>query len=468
LSALVQDIGPENLPTVVAKLKADPTIAPADLSDSVRQGVQKLYGNVEGPHVNYLGDVTRQRTANAAADLEQHMNANLGTVIDPVKKLDELKTNISKVGSQIINPVLAKTKPVDITDVVNYIDQRTKPFGITPSAKSAELPLSDAAQKELVGIRDLLSNDKSQLTDPNQLHKLQSAMRVEAETLIKHGGQDARAGYAISNLRQKVIDAIDASGETPGAYREALGKYRDANDVDRAFEHGHDAIMKNGRNLEDRPEFFEKWVKDADPNELQAAREGARIAYDTQMNGFKHAARRGTDIGDVDFNRRRMSALFGAEEEANMFNAFQAAKNKADTNSKLIQGSQTQMRNVQNSRFEPYNPKKDEGGPLRTLVNFAIPAAAEAGSTFFGAPIGVGTALGIGGLIGSKVASKVAGAAKTKVIKSLENERNLAYSKYALPNTPEARADLIQKLDAIASSPPKQSILRKVTGALQP
>ena len=53
--------------------------------------------------------------------------------------------------------------------------------------------------------------------------------------------------------------------------------------------------------------------------ELDAAREGARVAIDTQMNGFKSAARRGTDVGQSDFNQQRIEALFGKEEAAKLF-----------------------------------------------------------------------------------------------------------------------------------------------------
>ena len=117
---------------------------------------------------------------------------------------------------------------------------------------------------------------------------------------------------AIFQVRNNMVDAIDkASG---GKYKPALNNYRDEYHIQDAFEHGHDAIIKNSKALGDRPEYFEKWVKDAKPEEVQAAKEGARIAYDTQMNAFKHAARRGTDIGDVEFNRRRLTALFGEAE----------------------------------------------------------------------------------------------------------------------------------------------------------
>lgn len=468
---LVEDIGPENVGYVAKEMRANPNLTPADLSPSVKMGAQKLFAGVEGPHVNYLGGVTEQRLSNASKDLEQHMNANLGKVVNPVEKLKELKDSIRAVGKEKISPALEGAKPVDTNSVVKYIDDVGKP-GINSALDLKTGLTSPKIEEELSHIKKYLTDGKSFRTDPHQLNDIQSMFRVTSEKLLaSQDGASKRMGGILAEVRNKLVDAIDnASG---GKYKPALKDYRDEFHIQDAFEHGHDTIIKNGKNISDRPEFFEKWVKDASEPELKAAREGARLAYDTQMNGFKHAARRGTDIGDVEFNKRRMSALFGKEEADKMFKLFEDAKKVADTNNKLVQGSQTQMRNVQDSYFKPTDPKKSSG-PLSTAVNVGLPVAGEAGMQYLSA----GTAPGIGALatgalmLGAKTIGATASATKNSIIKKIENERNLSYSKLALPVEPIAREKLIQQLEAVANAPTKPSLINrtasKITRAVPP
>lgn len=462
---LVEDIGPQNAGKVAAAMEANPRLTPADLSDNVMHGIQKLYANVEGSHVDYLGKVTEARKASAAAHLENEMNRNLGSVVDPVAKLEELQNKIKEVGKKDIQPALQAIKaPIDLTSSVNYIDKKLTP-DLHNVLTTKEGPLTDEAKKELQKFRDLfveeqVAKDGTKIQgirtiSPDSANTLQSVIRSTAERLIERGGQDARIGYALQGLRNHIVDTLDkASG---GTYKPALAKYRDEYHVSDAFERGHDSIMANSRKLESRPEFFEKWVKDATPAELEAAREGARIAYDTQMNAFKHAARRGTDIGDVDFNMRRMSALFGDTEAKKMAKIFEDEKRIADRNNKLTQNSQTQMRNAQNSYFEP---NKKAGASLTDLV---VPAAAmETAGAMMGAP-GVGTGLAIALKGANYAGGKVAG----KVTKALEENRNMAYAKYALPTTGPDRAQLIADLKAVAAQQsPKPKLSQRAANSI--
>jgi succinyl-CoA synthetase beta subunit len=59
------------------------------------------------------------------------------------------------------------------------------------------------------GYRDMITNDKTVLTNPDVLNKVQSGMRRTADGLLKSIDPEAKAmGYALHNLRQKVIDAV--------------------------------------------------------------------------------------------------------------------------------------------------------------------------------------------------------------------------------------------------------------------
>jgi hypothetical protein len=399
------------------------------------------------------------------------MNTNLGPVVNPVEKLKELKDNIRAVGKEKINPALAEAKPVDTNSVVKFIDDIAKP-GVNSKLDLNTGLTSPKIEEELSHIKKYLTDGTSFRTDPKQLNDIQSMFRITSEKLLaSQDGASKRLGGILAEVRNKLVDAIDTS--SGGKYKPALKDYRDEFHIQDAYEHGHDAILKNGKTMSDRPEFFEKQVKDYTSAEMQAAKEGARLAYDTQMNGFKHAARRGTDIGDVEFNRRRMSALFGKEEADNMFKLFEDAKKVADTNNKLVQGSQTQMRNVQDSYFKPHDPAKAKS-TVGTAINVGLPVAGEAAAQYLsgGQSMGLG-ALATGALMGTvKLGSTAAAATKNAIIKKIENERNLSYSKMALPVEPISREQLIKQLEAVSRLPTKQSLLSrtssKVTKVIPP
>lgn len=236
-----------------------------------------------------------------------------------------------------------------------------------------------------------------------------------------------------------------------GSYKPALSKYRDEKQVENAFNMGQLVTRNKLGRLEDSPEFWDKWVKDASPQELEAAREGARLAVQHQIAGFKAGARKGQDIVESEFNRDKLSSLFGEKEVNKMAKSLQDERKIAITNSKLIDNSQTAMRMKADSRVD-LPTKKDNsvgllGAGISELANMA------AGS---GVP-GVGTAAYLG--------AKAASAAKYKFADlPLAKARNSKITDY-LTATGEDRADLIKILESHIQQP-KLSLVNRARLAL--
>lgn len=449
---LVEMIGPDNVGNVAKEMRADPRLTPADLSPAVKSATQKLF-TIEGDvPKNHIANFVNDRVSGAKAAVEDAMNKSLGTTVDPVEKLKTLSDNIKKVGANEINPVLKNTKPVDLTPVISHIDSVLKP-GVENIISNPEnlLPYNEKVKTLLQSYRDAMTNDKTVLTNPDVLNKLQSSMRRNADSLLKSIDPEAKAmGYALHQLRQKVIDAIgkagpqtiDKDGNAISSYRAGLGKYRDENHIADAFEEGHDSIISNSKKLLDRPEFFEKKVKDYTSQEKEAAQQGARIAIDTQINGFKSAARRGTDIGQVDFNKDRITSLFGKEEADKLFKKLENERKIAETNTHLIQNSQTAMRSAADSRVAL--PEKKPSS--------VVPYVAEGlGALTTGYP-GAGSLAYLG--------LKGVGAIKNKVETALAKEHNAQLAKLALPTQGPDREALIKSLEAVAAQP-RRSLLNK-------
>jgi len=449
-STLVESIGPENAGSVVSAMRANPRLTPADLSPKVRQDAQNLFVT-DGKHINYLANTVEGRLNSAKQAVEGAMNSSLGNTVDAVQKLKDLKQNIREVGQKEINPIIVAKPHTDITAAINDIDKEIGPHVLKALKEGQSHPMLDTTKKELYNIRQQLranwpDRDKM-FSYTDDLHRVQSQTRLRAEVLKNSSnGEDRLASQALFKIREKLKDAVGPE------YKAALGKYKDEIDIQDAFAHGHDAILTNSKAIENRPEFFKEWVAKASPEELHAAKEGARVAIDTQINGFKHAARRGTDVGEIEFNRQRIEALFGKTEADKLFTALKHERAIADTNAKLVQGSQTAMRNSSKAAFEL--PTKTEAG--KTLLPAAIVEGANMLSS--GVP-GVGAALYAG--------SRVALAAKDRIKLLLAKEHNAQYAKLALPTEGPSRDALIQNLEQVANrNSPKQSILRRGAGTL--
>ena len=103
---LVESITPEKAGEVAAAMKANPRLTPADLSPKVKQDTQNLFVT-DGKHINYLSDTVENRLNTAKQAVEGAMNTNLGTTVNAVDKLKELKQNIRNVGANEINPIIA-------------------------------------------------------------------------------------------------------------------------------------------------------------------------------------------------------------------------------------------------------------------------------------------------------------------------------------------------------------------------
>src|SRR5258708_634689 len=280
-------------------------------------------------------------------------------------------------------------------------------------------------------------------TSPEELHKIQSAFRQEGENLLKSNDGPSRSlGRSLLEVRGKIVDAIDkASG---GKYKPVLSNYRDEKNIGDAFHNAFNGVFTNSKKLENLPEFTEQWVKNLSPHELEAAREGARLAIYREMGQAKNPALAGTNFAKSDFSKQRLESLFGEKEATDLLQKLEHERAIANTHNKIVEGSQTAMRSASKSQFTL---------PTKTDVLKTAPAVAavEASNYFMGGMPGIGTGI----LAGAKVANM----AKDAIKRKLAREHNLRYAKYALPTEGPDRDALIKSLEA-AIPGPKQSILR--------
>ena len=455
IDKLVDAIGPENLPSVIKRLESNPRLSVMDVSPAVTQDAQRLIIQ-QGKHQNDFIKAVEDRVKGARGAVENLYDEAMGAPIDVVKKIETLKTKARETGSKVINPVVEKTGAVDITNVVKAIDAAigTGPVergtlkalkeGTQPSLKPSPTQLRLWSEREkLRGIWP----DKDQMfldmKGKQGLHETQMALRAEAQSLLKSPNPlDHKMGNELMNVRNRLVEA---GGKE---YKEALGKYADDMSVQEAFQSGQNILKNNPNKIEDRPEFLREWIKKAKPDEIEALREGARVAVDNQIRSARNAALKGETIPEVEFNRLKLEMLFGKKEVDDLARKLNDERDIAKTTTKLVGGSETARRSASNERVDL--PERKGTG----LAAFVAPAAeiAVAGAT--GVP-GAGLLIGAG-----QGASYLAHKGKTK----LAQKTNEEYTKL-LMSEGEARKELIETLKQYLPQP-KQSILSRGTNAL--
>lgn len=443
IKTIVDAIGPENIPSVIKQLQSNPRLTLTDVAPSV-QSINQGLAAASGEPRNILDKFVRGRTDTKLDTVTGAIDEAMGTPVNVADKIDTLKSQIKTTGKEI-NPIIKSTNPVDISPVVASIDAKLNP-GVNSVITAGEpLPLGDI-EKNLQGVRKFITDDKSLRTDPQSLHNFQSALRAKAEDLLSStSGQDRQLGRALMDVRNQVVTAIDkaspqitnADGSVTGSYKPALAKYRDVNDVNDAFKKGMLVTKNRLGNLEDDPSYWDKWVQQATPTELEAAKEGARLAYAHQMGSVTNAARKGTDIPAIEFNKQKLELLFGKPEVAKMSKALEDEKQISDTNSKLFQNSQTAMRllGADATKIRPdYEPK---------FTKTILPVALEAGTQYLsgGSLPAAGLAAGVAyPFLRNKI---------TQIGQNLDRKTNIEIANLS-SSVGEARDNLIQALQAHA------------------
>lgn len=441
--------GKANIPAFLKEYASNPRLAAMDVSPSLLQTTQKL-AITPGNHQGLLSNIVEQRLGSAKGAVGDAFNAAMGAPVNVLEKVKELTAAAKKVGDQKIQPVLQQTNPVNVTPVIEHIDGILKPGVMSKVTSGTELANTKVKQALVEARKWIVDNKGSQRTDPADLHIIQSNLGNTAYTLSKStSSEDRMVGNALNKVKEKIVDVIDAAGANKGSYRKARAEFADERHIADAFDKGEE-ILKNAKRS-DRPEYWDDWVKKAKPGQIDAAREGARIAVDKQINGMRNAVgQKGTEIPQVEFNKEKLRLLFDKKEVDDMFMKLQHERKIADTNKKLFEGSQTAMRGKADSRVAE---RTDAGLESSSL----LPYIAEGVAAYSTGMPGIGAA-----------AYTAANLGKKRIINPIINKsgdaKNLELARLASATGPE-KDELIKQLSALVT-PVKPSLLSRAKLAL--
>lgn len=452
---LVDAIGVDNIPDVLKRMKGNERLTFADVSPGARQDAQALVIQ-QGPHQTSLIDQINKRQAGARGQVERLYDDTMGAPVDVVQKIEQLKKRAKDTGATVINPVVEKSGPVDVTNVVKAIDAA---IGTGPverqtlkrlkSGERPDLTASPAQQalwSEREKIRGIWKDQDQMFMDmkgEQGLHEVQKTLRARAQALIDSDKPlDRELGNKLMKIRN---DLVEAGGKD---YKAALGKYADDMSVQEHFQIGQNVLRNRPTHIEDRPEYLDKLIKKAKPDELEAIREGARVAIDNQIRSMRFAAKKGTDIPEVEFNKQKLEKLFGKKEVDDLSRKLQDEKDIADTTSKLLHNSQTAARQASNARVDlPQRKESSLAAVTAPLAEIAMLSATG------GAVPGAGLA--------SVLGAKAAGSGIMKGKTALARKTNSEYAQL-LFSEGEQRAALMQALEQKLNNSNQLSISSKL------
>lgn len=379
----------EDIPAMQARMANNPRLTLMDVSPSAQRFAMGL-ANQPGKGSGILREAFDKRTGTSEGANRSAFDKTLGYSPDPVK-LENTLVEMTKARAQAgFGQALGNARPVDVTPALAAIDNAIFPGANKLMTPAPGMPLNQS-QQQLMAIRAKLTDGNSNLTDPQQLHQIQSEIgRTVRELQKSSNGGDRLMANELAKVRGALVEQIDvASG---GKYKPAQKQFADDISVREAYHEGMD-IFRNARgkaSLETRPEALREAMKSMTPDELNAFRQGARVAVDNELGMVRNAARKGEAINEIPFNREKLELVMGKQEANKLTRLLQDESQIAKTNAMLYSGSQTHPRmmaqqatKVREANFSPY-------GQLA-----ALPVVGEAAAALGYLPQGVPALVGM-------------------------------------------------------------------------
>jgi hypothetical protein len=366
-----------------ALARTGPNATLADIDPALTTEAAGL-ARMGGAPTSILKNAMSQRAAQADARVSQAIDHTLG----PKPDLEASKEAIYKQAQDSASPYYeaarASAQPMDITPVLNSIDSQLK------NAVGGEAAVLSKVKGYLTDQKvGLPGPDGSPTTmivpksDPGALLKVRQALDGDLESLQRNGTIDGTsagksATRAAQNIRGQIDDVLKsdpniAQGDANFAYHMAL---KDAmNDGTQLFTKGV------------RPEDFQKTLAASSPEQIEAMRQGARVAIGDALEQARQGTLSGARsmFGKASANRAKLDALF--PNAGNVFDMLNGEAAMRATEQRVAQNSVTAEAQAVHNKYAPPSSSGSSG--------IALPLAAEA---LGGAPLVAATSAGRAGI----------------------------------------------------------------------
>lgn len=308
-----------NIAKLKDALKSNPRLSAADVDENIKGLAQGLAAQ-PGEAQAVIRKAVSERAGDAKEAVKGVFNESLGQTPNVPILLDTLKKTTADNANKAFTNALSNAKPIDLK-------------GLT--------------QNEVSKVREVFEKVVSDLPDPGKLsqaellHRVQSRLREEGQSLLKSSvGSERTIGKDLMNTRAKIVDKLNSA--TGGKFKSAQAQYADDMAIQDAFDKGTN-LFKGGSALENRPDFFRQEFAKATKAEKDAIRLGARTAVDNLIGQSKRAST-GANIAESEFNLDKLKIVLGEKEANRLAKLLKDEIDIAKVNTALLGGSQTEIR----------------------------------------------------------------------------------------------------------------------------
>ena len=326
-----------------------------------------MLGKAQGATLNsddartILTNALQARAAGANARIGSDVDAAFGPAEDPQLVRNSIVDTRSAVDGQNYPPVLANAPPVDTTGVATTVGQllsNSLPGTMANKAllnvrnmlmDQREVPALDSEGNPLIGAsgEPVTTMQPIPRDDAGQLHSL----KTELDNVINYDapGLGVPAG-ALSN-QQGILKLI--RGQLNGALEDQVPGYAAANSASSALAKRAEAVQLGTSILDSgktaiTPQNLSQQFGAMQPGEQIALAKGARGEIDRVLDTRANDLVAGKNIikGEGDWNRARLSTVFGAAPTNAVINTMDRESQFANTVNKVVENSQTAQRNA--------------------------------------------------------------------------------------------------------------------------
>lgn len=366
-----------------------------------------LLGKLQGASLNsdegrsVAQTVLTARNKGTDARIQSDVNRALGPAEDPQTVTDAIKAHRSAVDSVNYPAALNGAPPVKIapimTDLIDRIDQT--PVGSMEHkaltnlqamlTKTEKRPLLDSGGYQ---VYDKLGNERFQDVpvshdDANILHKvkgeLDNVIEYDAPGLGVPAGALTRQQAALKQMRGAINEALET--QVPG--------YAAANRVSAALAKRGEAVqlgtqyLGSGKTTASPKRFedaFSRLAPDAQADFARGSRGEIDRVLGTKANDLQ--ALRGELQGEGGWNTAKIATVHGQDAADELVNTVDRNLKFRDTHTKVVEGSQTDLRNAARKEMKPdpsteiplFNPNSTMTGITSTVAKKGLGAVVNA------------------------------------------------------------------------------------------
>lgn len=318
------------------------------------------------------------------------VDQNFGPDLNAVTQLNNLKATTAANGSQLYGAARANPNAVDVTPVLQQIDQQIAP-GLTAMVGSGvqDDPITGALRQA----RSYIAGNGSQAANIDTLHRAQDVIDDMASSAFRQGN-NAQAG-ALWNVRSNLLQQMDAVNPEYAAVR---SQYASDKSIENAFQNGRDVLATRTDGQVFDPDLLESRLAQMSQPEQQAYQLGARKAI-TDVRGQARndpAGLRTKLANDNGYAVGKLRQVFGDQPVQNILGELDNQATMRGTNNAVLGNSATAFRSAADEAIPGFGASAHAPSGGHGQFPLAVMAGEEFGrhlGTMFGTPE-AGSALG--------------------------------------------------------------------------